>query len=339
MLTGIHEALLIRNPTAGPSRRFGLQGRGRELEEARRILAEAGIRTELAETAGAGDATRLARQAAKDGRELVIACGGDGTINEVVNGLAGSAVPLAILPAGTANVFAKELALPGSLPAAARLIPSSRLERIALGLALPGAGASRPEVSGFGTAPEAPEEGAGRYFLSIAGAGVDGSMVYRVNSRLKRATGTLAYWFQGLTHFFHYDLATFAVEAGEQSFQAAQVIVGRTKSYGGPFQLTPGADLFSNRFEVAVFTTRNRFRYPSHMMAVWLSRLEEQGDVHLVKTESVRCAAEPDSRIYFEIDGEAAGTLPVEFRIVPGALTLVVPENVTREAGSSVHPS
>lgn len=335
MLTGIHDALLIHNPAAGPSRRLGRGRRGRDLAEARRILAEAGIRVELAATARAGDATRLARHAAQDRRELVIACGGDGTINEVVNGLAGSAVPLAVLPAGTANVLAKELALPWGIPAAARLIPGSRLARIALGLAVPRA--SPGPSPRFGTSPAAPADGAGRYFLSIAGAGVDGSMVYRVNSRLKQATGTLAYWLAGLTHFFHYDLASFPVEAGEQCFQAVQVIVGRTKYYGGPFQITAGADLFSNRFEVAVFTTKNRFRYPSHMVAVWLSRLREQGDVHFVEAETVWCAAGPDSRIYFEIDGEAAGTLPVEFRVVPDALTLVVPENVTREAGSSVH--
>jgi diacylglycerol kinase (ATP) len=309
MLNGIHDALLIHNPAAGRHPRR----RARELESACRILAEAGIRTELAATKGAGDGTILARQAARSGRGMVIACGGDGTINEIVNGLAGSRVPLAILPAGTANVLGKELGLPWDIPAAARLIPTARLERIALGLAQ-----TEP--------PQGPE----RYFICIAGAGVDGSMVHSVNSRLKQATGTLAYWLSGLGHFFTYPLVTFRVAAGDRSFQAAQVIVGRTKHYGGPFQLTPGADLLSDRFETAVFTTTSRFRYPAHMMAVWFSRLERQGDVHFVRTREVCCHAEPGETVYVELDGEPAGRLPAQFRIVPDALTLAMPENETQ---------
>ena len=316
MLAEIHDALLIHNPAAG--RR--LSRRASDLAEARRTLAEAGIAVETADTSRSGEATRFAREAAQRGCGLVIGCGGDGTVNEIVNGLARSRVPLAVLPAGTANVLAKELGLPWDIPAAARLIPSGRLERVALGFA-----------------QHQPPEEPGRYFLCIAGAGVDGSMVYRVNSHLKRATGTLAYWLAGLSHFFSYRLIPFEIAADGRSFQAPQVIIGRTKHYGGPFQLTPGADLFSDRFETAVFTTTNRFRYPAHMMAVWLARLRRQGDVHFVKTERVFCKGAAGHTIYVELDGEPAGTLPMEFRVVPDALTLVVPENETAGASGNVH--
>ncbi|MDE3135483.1 MAG: diacylglycerol kinase family lipid kinase [Acidobacteriota bacterium] len=309
MLNGIHDALLIHNPAAGRRR----NRRARDLDAACRILGEAGIRVELAATSRAGDGTNLAREAVRSRRGMVIGCGGDGTINEIVNGLAGSRVPLAVLPAGTANVLGKELGLPWNIPAAARLILTGRLERIALGLA-------RVEP------PDGPE----RYFICIAGAGVDGSMVYSVNSRLKQATGTLAYWLAGLGHFFTYPLIPFRVAVDDHSFQAAQVIVGRTKHYGGPFRITPGADLLSDRFQAAVFTTTSRFRYPAHMVAVWLSRLERQGDVHFVDTRCVRCEARPGDTIYVELDGEPAGRLPAEFRIVPDALTLVMPENETK---------
>ncbi len=316
MLPEIHDALLIHNPAAGRH----LRRRTSDLAEVRRTLAEAGIAIEVADTSRRGEATRLAREAAERGRDLVIGCGGDGTVNEIVNGLARSNVPLAVLPAGTANVLAKELGLPWDIPAAAALIPRGRLERVALGFA-----------------QHQPPESDGRYFLCIAGAGVDGSMVYRVNSRLKRATGTLAYWMAGLSHFFSYRLIPFEIAADGQSFQAPQVIIGRTKHYGGPFQLTPGADLFSDRFETAVFTTTNRFRYPAHMMAVWLARLRRQGDVHFVKTQRVLCQGAAGHTIYVELDGEPAGTLPMEFRVVPDALTLVVPENETASTSGNVH--
>ena len=132
-------------------------------------------------------------------------------------------------------------------------------------------------------------------------------------------------------------MVPFSVEANGHSFRAAQVIVGRTKHYGGPFSITTGADLLSDRFEIAAFTTTNRFRFPSHMLAVWLSRLHRQRDVHFVHASQVRCHADPGSTVYVEIDGEPAGKLPFGFRIVPDALTLVVPENETRARSPGVH--
>ena len=122
----IREALLIFNPKAG-------RAHPGSLERARKTLASQGIETQFAPTDGPGAATEIARRAAAEGCQMVIACGGDGTLNEVVNGLAGSRVPLALLPAGTANVFAKELGLPWNVEKAAALVSASRLRRIALG--------------------------------------------------------------------------------------------------------------------------------------------------------------------------------------------------------------
>jgi diacylglycerol kinase family enzyme len=115
----LHNALLIHNPNAGG----GGNARRSKLDEARRVLESRGIRADLQETTGPGEATEIAKRATTDGRQLVIACGGDGTINEIVNGLAnsknGHRVPLALLPAGTANVLAKELELSWDIPRAA----------------------------------------------------------------------------------------------------------------------------------------------------------------------------------------------------------------------------
>src|SRR6516162_4999272 len=119
MDTQFQNALLIHNPNAGT----GGNARRRLLDQARQILAAGGIEAELAETTGPGHATEIAQQAAREGRQLVITCGGDGTLNEVVNGLAahqnGHRVPLALLPGGTANILAKELDLPWDIPRAA----------------------------------------------------------------------------------------------------------------------------------------------------------------------------------------------------------------------------
>jgi diacylglycerol kinase family enzyme len=133
MLRAIDDAVLIYNPVAGR-----IRGRhGEEMDRARAALIDLGVEVELQETTAPGAATQMARAAVDQGRQLVIACGGDGTINEVVNGLVGSQVPLAVLPGGTANVLAKELGLPWDIHHAARLVPGGALRRIALGVAIP----------------------------------------------------------------------------------------------------------------------------------------------------------------------------------------------------------
>src|ERR1700686_1077125 len=130
-------ALLIHNPNAGT----GGNARRRLIDEAQQFLSENGIQAELAETTGPGHATEIAQKATRDGRELVIACGGDGTLNEVVNGLAaaqnGHRVPLALLPGGTANILAKELDIPWDIPRAAQKLLHGEVKDIALGLATP----------------------------------------------------------------------------------------------------------------------------------------------------------------------------------------------------------
>src|SRR5436309_3125137 len=157
MTSNLRNALLIHNPNAGN----GGAGRRQMLDLARRILANGGIEAELVETRGPGDATEMAQRAVIEGRQLVIACGGDGTLNEVVNGLTGEEnerrVPLALLPGGTANVLAKEISLPWDILGAAEKLIHSEIKDIALGLATP---LEQPQKK--------------RYFLSVAGAGPDG---------------------------------------------------------------------------------------------------------------------------------------------------------------------
>ena len=223
----LHNALLIHNPNAGG----GGAARRSQLDEARRILEGGGIRAELAETTGPGDATEIAKRAAANRCELVIACGGDGTMNEVVNGLAGPQnghrVPLALLPAGTANVLAKELSLSWDIPTAAEQLARGEIRDVALGLATP---LNHPEEA--------------RYFLSVAGAGPDGRITYAVDLELKARMGILAYWLQGVREVFNYKFQLFRVTSATGARDVSLVIVGRTKHYGGPFKITTEAVLF-----------------------------------------------------------------------------------------------
>src|SRR5208282_3577975 len=303
-------AALIYNPTAGGGRL-----RLHRLDDARAILARAGIETSLRATTAPGHATELARQCAAEGCRLVIVSGGDGTINEVVNGLAGSHTALAVLPCGTANVLAKELRIPWDLRRAAELVPRSLPRRIALGLA---------------SALDASRDP--RYFLCLGGAGPDGVMVYSVNLGVKQKIGVLAYWWEGFRQLVRYSFPHFRIASGDRELLASLVVVGRTRSYGGPFEITTGASLFEDSFEVLALTTRSPVAYLAMIPSLWLGRLRGRADVHVWKTAVLRCevvagnGAVP-APVYAQVDGEPAGRLGVEFRIVPSALTLLVPEN------------
>jgi len=309
----VSHAALIFNPAAGGGR---LKRQIHHLDEAQRILSHSGIETTLLVTGEPGDATEFARQSVADGYDLVIASGGDGTNNEVVNGLAGSNVPLAVLPSGTANILAKELSIPWDVRRAAELIPRARPHRIALGCMEPVAGAQAG--NGNGLKP--------RYFLCVGGAGADGALVYSLDLGSKEKTGILAYWTEGARQLLGYTFPPFRITSRELTVDATLVVVGRTRHYGGPFQITTEASLFEPKFEVVAVTSRNPFVFLSYLPALWFGLLRRRGDVHFWKTDALRCEIR-DSVVYTQVDGEPSGRLDVTFRIVPSALTLMVPEN------------
>ena len=310
MPEGIHDALLIYNPTSGSRR----HRRFAEIEQAVRILKDAGIRVELAPTTGRLTARTIARQAVEQGRGMVIACGGDGTNNEIINGLAGSQVPMALLPAGTANILAKELGIPWDIPQAARLIADGTIRRIALGVAIPAEGRQTEEV---------PRDG--RYFLCVAGAGPDGAIVNGVDGKLKKKAGILAYWLEGMRQLIQYDFPEMRVHSNGEERRATIVVVGRTVNYGGPFKITTGANLFEDSFEFLTNSAKSRFRYLVCLPALWMGKLRGLRGIEAWKSMEAICEPHGDVPLWAQVDGEPIGDLPIKFSIVPDALSLVIP--------------
>lgn len=315
MLDNLRNALLIHNPNAG----YGGHARRRLLDQARKILSRGGIDAELQETTAPGEATVMAQRATAEGRQLVIACGGDGTLNEVVNGLAaqknGHRVPLAFLPGGTANVLAKELGLPWDVRGAAEKLLHAEIKEIALGLATP-----------------LNEPARKRYFLSVAGAGPDGVIVYSIDLDLKARVGILAYWWQGARQVLRYKFPHFRVTSGQQRLNVSLAVIGRTKHYGGPFRITDEADLYADEFEIMGLTTQSGFRYLSYLPTLWLGKLRGTAGVHYWKASSIVCEPLNADPVYAQVDGEPLARLPVEFKIVPRALKLLVPRKTAAPA-------
>jgi YegS/Rv2252/BmrU family lipid kinase len=316
MLHDIQRAVIIYNPLSGGDR----GRRSEQLKRAQGNLSAYRILAELLPTSSPGDAGRLACAAARDGAQLIVVCGGDGTVNETVNGMArdeiASQVPLAVLPAGTANVLAKELRIPWDIPRAAAMIPRGTPVRIALGRIVP---LASPKLD--------------RYFVCVGGAGADAALVRALDIKVKHRVGILAYWMEGFRQLWKYQFPHFRVTPDNgRSSEVALAIIGRTKHYGGPFQITTGANLFGDEFEVALFRSRRALSYIAYMPAAWTGNLRKLKNISFLTTRSLICEPLDESEIYAQVDGEQAPQLAVKFEIVPNALTIVVPELVAAAA-------
>ena len=247
---------------------------------------------------------------------MVIACGGDGTINEVVNGLAGSQVPMALLPAGTANILAKELGIPWDIPHAARLIPGGDVRRIALGIAYP----TERQLT------RTPCRATGRYFLCVAGAGPDGAIVNGVHEGLKKNAGVLAYWAEGVRQLFSYSFPEMRVRSGGQERKRPSSIVGRTAQLRRPIQNHHRREpvrrfvRVSHQFDDAAASAIS-FACPRSGWASSAKWTESKPGKRRKRSASPP-AAIPCSRRWM---ASRSDSCPIAFRIVPDALSIIEP--------------
>jgi diacylglycerol kinase (ATP) len=257
-------------------------------------------------TPGPEMAGQLACRAIDAGCDLILAAGGDGTINETVNGIAGSNVPFGILPAGTANVLANEIGLSNRPDHAAKQILDAIPVRIALG-ALERPGLPR------------------RHFVLMAGVGLDARIVYELDLDLKGKLGKLAYWHGGFRQFGR-PVPRFHISVNGTQYCASFALITRVRNYGGDFEIARKIRLTDNDFEVVVFQNRQWQDYLRFFGAVMTNRLATTSGVALTRATRVEVNAPEDERIYIQIDGEAVGVLPATISTIPDALTLLVPK-------------
>jgi YegS/Rv2252/BmrU family lipid kinase len=270
------------------------------------ILASRGLKVEAIATDGPATAAGIARRCINGGADLILAAGGDGTINEVVNGMAHSSVPLGILPAGTANVLANELAIGATMERAAKSLDQCVPERIALGLL----------SSAAGDAP--------RHFLLMAGAGLDAQIVHDINYKLKDAFGKVAYWIAGFSKVGS-RMPEFTVEAEGREFLASFALASRVRNYGGDLEIAPSISLLDDQFELVLFEGASSFTFLKYMMGVVVKRHQTMRGVTILRTRKALFSGSANNKIHLQVDGEYAGLAPGAVEIVPNALTLLVP--------------
>ncbi len=276
------------------------------------ILSRNGIEAKLIATTGPGSATGQTRREIEGGSDLIIAAGGDGTINEVSSGLLHSRVPLAILPGGTANVLAREIRLPMNPEKVISEMVRYTPVRMAAGSVQIGSGEPRS-------------------FLCMAGAGLDADIVSRLNLDLKAATGKFAYYVCGFAQVLR-SLPEFEVSVDGRIYQASFALISRVRNYGGDLEIARGASLLRDDFHIVLFRGRQAFRYLPYFVGVALGRLGQMRGVTVLHGRAVTCHHPKNESIFVQVDGELAGKLPVHTKIIPDALTLLVPpEYLVRE--------
>jgi len=296
----IRKATLISNPKTGryASRRL------RPIQELASNLESLGIAVDLKLTAGPGEATQIAAKAARNGSSDIIVAGGDGTINEAIQGLAGTKARLAIIPRGTANVLAHELGLPLDDAQAVAVAAQGKTRKIYLGLAI-------DEVTNES-----------RHFVLMAGIGLDASVVRRVQPSLKKRIGKGAFWISGLSHLATWNPRPFKLEIDGVEYNATFATVGKSAKYGGDLAITPGARLDQPDFEVCIIQTTSRLRY-LHLLSYALrdGMPRDNPEVQFVKAVTVKAHGEAQ----VQVDGELLGHLPMRFEIAPHSLEVIVP--------------
>jgi diacylglycerol kinase (ATP) len=324
----MRKAMLLYNPLSG-------RRRGRRLADvdaALSVLRSAGVEASAAPTLAASEATDQVKQAIAEGCDTVFACGGDGTVHDVLQGLVGTDAALAIIPLGTANSLAHDLRLPLSPSDAARAALTAKPHRIAVG---------RIEYQDFS------RNRAARYFTVTVGIGVDAHLFYKLDPLAKRRFGMAAYCAKATYLWLTHKMENFAVEVGEEiaeksqtrHAEVSQLLAVRIHDFGGVLrQLAPGASFERDDLRLVLFHTHSRVAYLRYVLRGLFGTKWKVSGIELAYSKAAICRDvvsstehESQPRIFVEADGELLGTLPAEISIVRDALTLLVPAACHKE--------
>ncbi len=293
-------ARLVLNPVAGQSYRLA------DLDDTIGYLVRQGWELSLVETQSSDEAMGLARQAAVDGMDLVIAIGGDGTVNEVVNGLAGTPTALAVIPMGSGNVWVREQGLPPEPLEAAHALAHGQIRSVDLGLA------------------------GSRYFLLMASVGFDAAVVKALSDEAKQALWPLGYLLKGITVAIDFagEETVITVDDREVGGETVLVVIGNTRLYGAFAQITPHASIDDGLLDVCILHGKGGLPLISlFALGALLQRPDMVGNVDSYRAREVTISSQ--TPLFVQTDGEPIGTTPMTFRAVPRALRVLVPREVT----------
>lgn len=284
--------LLIHNPAAGARRRA-------RFDRIVAALRARGCALTLAETNAAGHAEAIARAAAPGEFDVVAACGGDGTVNEVINGLEGKDLALAVIPLGTANVLAQEIGLPRDPEKLAAALAEGPVRSVRVGRAN------------------------GRRFTMMAGVGFDAMVVNGVSLKLKRWFGPLAYLWETLRQAARYGFQPHEVMIDGVAYSPVSLVACKGRRYGGPFVAAPDASLGEDKFHVVLMNGRGWLSVLGYGLALAFGRLAARRDVQLIAGREVIVKGMRGTPV--QADGDIVAALPLRIALDPDPVRLVYP--------------
>jgi len=288
---------VIHNPVAGPK---DVNPKAvKRIDRVRAYLSAQGLPFRIRETSAPGDAGVMAREAALEGADAVVAVGGDGTMNEVADGLAGSATRLVFVPHGTGNVFAREFSLPESVEGCMDLLTSGKTISVRLAKAND------------------------RHFVLLASAGFDAEVVERMNHRQKNLLGIAAYVLCGARHLLRSQPPLWLEFPDRERVKAQAVIVARGKKYGGNVTIAPAGDIAGETFQVIALLRKGRWSIAK--FALDALRGKHVSSRHVLIRESPSLFVRSTIPSACQVDGEYLGPLPVRFTVTDVLLRIVVP--------------
>jgi YegS/Rv2252/BmrU family lipid kinase len=282
----VDEILVIFNPAARSERARGFLNRIASFPRAR-----------LRPTTAPGEARTFAAEGAKSGARIVVAAGGDGTVNDVANGLAGSSTALGILPVGTMNVFASELGLPNDLEEAWEIIDAGYTRTIDLALAND------------------------QYFVQLAGIGFDAQVVEATSWDWKKNFGPLSY-LVAAAQIAAQKPPRIVIETAAARHEGSFVLIGNGRYYGAPIKVFTEAKLDDGMLDVLILKNLSYLDIARYLTGIFTGTHTDFKDIEYFQTDSVRVHSE--QQVPVEVDGELFGKLPVTFRIAPHKLRVVV---------------
>lgn len=305
---GTIRAMVIFNPNAGQAAAVEQM-----LREACDVWRNAGWTIDLRPTQAAGDATRLAREAVVQGYDLAIAAGGDGTVNEVVNGLVHSTVALGTLPIGTVNVWAREIGMPLQPRAAAKALLDAQRQQIDVGRA------------------------GDRYFLLMASIGFDATVTATVRSDHKRWLGAFAYVVQGLKVAFSYQgvRARIVLDGKAMRGRYLMIVLGNSQLYGGVVKLTAEAVIDDGLLDVCLIKGRTLLGAPLRMWSIMRRRYADDAKIMYYRARHITFTTKQPVDV--QVDGDHLGSTPSQYEAIPGALFALIPSHAPQQLLSGAY--
>jgi len=296
---------IIINPIAGKRNH-------QSVKEAITILRSNGIIPEIRETSKRGDAYIFAQEEIKKCTEIVIAAGGDGTINEIANGLVGSSVRLGVLPIGIANVFSLETQIPSDPVLAMNVILRGVPTRINVG------NIRLKEVSS--------EREIKKHFLLMVGVGFDGGVVREIDRSIISKWGKAAYIFNGMRVVSKYTHSPLYIQIDKGKIvKGYSAVIGKAHYYGGRFSVTPHASLRDDSLDLCVFQSKGPWNMLKYVLGILRMKHLTYTDVYYCKTKEIEVSSPDD--VFIQADGDFFGRLPACLSVKKDALAVMLPKN------------